>query len=152
MNRNVDVSWFPALKADLDVLPVAHVVAEGLDEAPALPVLGLQADARVLAVVVGGEEPVGHVHSRARILVQYILSSANVYLRGCVNPAPWLLLLATGTSFSQHLIEIYAFHSTQVSKFMRQNLKFAPQYPVDSGPGRSRAVSAIKWPWFSRTS
>ena len=68
MNRNVDVSGLSPLKTDLDVLPVAHVVAEGLDEPPALPVLCLEADAGVLAVVVGGEEPVGHVNSLARIL------------------------------------------------------------------------------------
>ena len=42
---------------------------------------------------------------------QYILSSANLSPRGCVNPASWLPL-ASATSFKQPLREKYALQST----------------------------------------
>ena len=43
-------------------------VAKGLDKPSAGPVFSLQADARVLAVVVRGEKAVGNVHGVARVL------------------------------------------------------------------------------------
>ena len=39
--------------------------------------------------------------------IRHVLSSANLSLKGCVNPASWLPL-AAGTSFKQPLVETFA--------------------------------------------
>ena len=67
---------------------------------------------------------------KAREAYCILLSSANFPLRGCVNPASWLLL-AAGMSVSHPLIEKYA-HPCSLS-----NLSYALPFPI-LGPGFSR--------------